>query len=344
MKEEIDILGFLDNSKEKQQTGYEGYPCFALDQAAADDETGIILTISQFARPTAMENLKALQLKKDVDFFLFEEFLSVYYLYRCDKVYMSSISFLPSTICNLKCRHCLNFNPFAKTFYKRDFHALKQDLDLFFEKVDRIMIFHLSGGEPFLYPQIGDLIQYIDKNYGYRIDNFRTVTNGTIVPSKQLLQQLADANVEVTIDDYRHAVPQFDDNFKELIDRFNRYQVKYIINRADKWVDLAPENTDYSKMCDMWLAYHYDQCCQTWQELRDGKLFYCNYAAYAAVAGLVEETKEETFDLRKCGMGQKKQLIEFRLGYSEKGYTEFCKRCRGFTAKNTKEVEPAIQM
>lgn len=64
MKEEIDILGFLDNSKEKQQTGYEGYPCFALDQAAADDETGIILTISQFARPTAMENLKALQLKK----------------------------------------------------------------------------------------------------------------------------------------------------------------------------------------------------------------------------------------------------------------------------------------
>ena len=268
-----------------------------------------------------MENMLAFGLRKDVDFFLFEEFLSVYYLYQYDKVYMSSISFLPSTICNLKCRHCLNFNPFAKKYYKRDYDDLIKDVDLFFEKVDRIMIFHLSGGEPFLYPCIGDVIQYIDENYADRIDNFRTVTNGTVLPSSQLLEQLANAEVEVTIDDYRHAAPQYEDNFKGLIDRFDQYKVKYVINKADKWVDLAPERTDYSKMGDAWLENHFDQCCQTWQELRDGRLFYCNYAAYAAVAGLAEDKEEESFDLRTCKVEQKKELIEFRLGYSEKGYT-----------------------
>lgn len=42
----------------------------------------------------------------------------------------SAISFLPSTVCNLKCRYCLNFNPFAKEFYKREWDKLIKDVDV----------------------------------------------------------------------------------------------------------------------------------------------------------------------------------------------------------------------
>ena len=39
----------------------------------------------------------------------------------------------------------------------------------------------------------------------------------------------------------------------------------------------------------------------------------------------------------------KKKLVEFRLGYNEKGYTNFCKKCMGFSPKNTNVRVPAEQ-
>lgn len=344
-KDEINIKGFIDNDLKKQKSGCCGYKVFPLDilQTLKDDEA-VILTISQFARASAREQLEHIGLKEHTDYILFEEFMSVYYIYKYDKVFMSTISFLPSTICNLKCRYCLNFNPFSKQFYKRNINELKQDIDLFFSKVDRVMIFHLSGGEPMLYPHITDLIRYIDEKYVDRIGVFRTVTNGTIIPDDSIVECLSQCNVEVTVDDYREAVPQYSDNFLMLIEKLDKFKVNYIINKADSWVDLAPEKTDLSELSEDKLIKHFDECCQTWHELRDGKLFMCNYASYAQVAGLVGADIEEYLELSKINNDNKRELVEFRLGYSSRGYTEFCKKCRGFTKDNDSVVKPAVQV
>ena len=70
--------------------------------------------LSQIQRGPIIEQVKKQGCRENVDFFVIEEFLSVYFIYKYDRVYFSSISFLPSTACNLKCKACLNFNPFAK--------------------------------------------------------------------------------------------------------------------------------------------------------------------------------------------------------------------------------------
>ena len=239
----------------------------------------------------------------------------------------------------------MNFNPFAKEFYVRDWEALRVDVDLFFANVDYIMIFHVSGGEPMLYKHTADLIAYIDENYGDRIGTLRTVTNGTIVPSDETLMKLSRCRVEVTVDDYREAVPKYNAQFDELIRKLEQYQIKHYINKVKSWVDLAPEKTDYSNMSEEQLIRHRSECGQTWQELRDGKLYSCNYAAYATVAGIAgEQDLEESYDLRRHTADKKKELVEFRLGYTNKGYTNFCKKCRGFTAHDTDAVEPAVQV
>lgn len=342
---EFQIIGFIDNSKQKQRTVTEGYPCYPLEELQLKPNEGIIVTMSQIARVLPLEQLKKYGYKKDIDYFTIEEFISVYNVYKNDKVYFSSISFLPSTICNLNCRNCLNFNPFAKSFYQRNIDELKKDVDLFFSCIDHIMLFHISGGEPMLYKYTAELIEYIDKNYGNRIDTLRTVTNGTVIPKEDTLKALAETSVEITVDDYRKAIPQFNGNFDKLIDKLNEYGIKHYINTVDRWIDLAPEKTDLSKLSDSKLIEHRDRCNQSWQELRNGKLYNCNYAAYAQVAGIAgEQDLEETYDLTAFTPDQKKELIEFRLGYTEKGYTEFCKKCRGFTPENKTEVEPAVQV
>ena len=342
---EVPIVGYIDNSPAKQNALINGKSCIGLNKLSLKPEEGIILTISQYDRAGAVEQLEQQGYRRDVDYFLIEEFISVYYLYKYDKVYFLNISFLPSTACNLKCRHCLNFNPFAKKFFIREWEELIKDVDLFFTCVDRIMLFHISGGEPMIYKHTADLAMYIDQNYGDKIDTLRMVTNGTIVPDDEVLKKLSQCRIEITVDDYREAVPQFSKQFDQLINKLNQYQIKYYINKADSWIDLASEKTDYSNWSEKQLEEHRESCEQSWQELRDGKLYSCDYAAYATVAGIAgEQDLEEVYDLTEFSQEKKKELVEFRLGYTTKGYTNFCKKCRGFTPENSEKVEVAEQI
>ncbi len=128
----LPFIAYIDNDKKKQGTVINGLNCISLEDAKLDEKHAIILTMSQFARVATIEQLKAKGLKRNEDFFIIEEFLSVYFSYKYEKVYMTAISFLPSTICNLNCKNCLNFNPFAKEFYVRKLEDLKHDVDSFF--------------------------------------------------------------------------------------------------------------------------------------------------------------------------------------------------------------------
>ncbi len=344
-EKEIPIKGFIDNDPVKQGKIIRGIKCYSPEDVTLSNDEGIVITMSQIARVKTIEQLKECGYKKDKTFFIIEEFLSVYYVYKNEQVYFSSISFLPSTACNLDCRYCLNFNPFAKQFYVREWEDLVKDVDLFFSCVDRIMLFHISGGEPMIYKYTADLALYIDKNYGNRIDTLRMVTNGTIVPKDEMLEKLSKCRLEITVDDYREAVPRFTEQFDRLICKLKEYQIPYYINKVDSWIDLGPEKTDYSGRTEEWLEEHRENCSQSWQELRDGKLYSCNYASYATVAGIAgEQDLEEVYDLTKFIPKKKKELVEFRLGYTTKGYTNFCKKCRGFTPDNREAMKPAVQI
>jgi MoaA/NifB/PqqE/SkfB family radical SAM enzyme len=344
-EKEIPIKGFIDNDPVKQGKIIRGIKCYSPEDVTLSNDEGIVITMSQIARVKTIEQLKECGYKKDKTFFIIEEFLSVYYVYKNEQVYFSSISFLPSTACNLDCRYCLNFNPFAKQFYVREWEDLVKDVDLFFSCVDRIMLFHISGGEPMIYKYTADLALYIDKNYGNRIDTLRMVTNGTIVPKDEMLEKLSKCRLEITVDDYREAVPRFTEQFDRLICKLKEYQIPYYINKVDSWIDLGPEKTDYSGRTEEWLEEHRKNCSQSWQELRDGKLYSCNYASYATVAGIAgEQDLEEVYDLTKFIPKKKKELVEFRLGYTTKGYTNFCKKCRGFTPDNREAMKPAVQI
>ena len=344
MQKEIEIIGYIDNDEHKAGTKINGLPCLTFPDTKLVQDVGIVVTMSQIARVTAMEQLRNAGLMEGKDFFLMEEFISVYYAYRYGKVYFSSISFLPSTACNLNCRYCLNFNPFSEKFYVRELDKLIADVDLFFKCVDHIMLFHVSGGETFLYPHIADIVCYISEQYADRIDRLRMVTNGTIVPDDAILAKLAETNIEITVDDYREELPGSEQKFAQLLAKLQAYGIRHYTNRVDTWIDLAPDKTDYTSLSEEDLICHRSSCNQNWQELRDGKLYSCNYAAYAVVTGkLGQQDMEETYDLRCYTSDKAKELVEFRLGYTEKGYTNFCKYCRGFTPQNKTKVRPAEQ-
>lgn len=343
MKDEIAVAGFIDNNPDKQGCELYGHTIYKLSEIKHGRDIGIIVAVSQFSRSAVIQQLEEAGYTENEDYFKIEPFLSAWYVYKYDKVYFTNVSMLPSTACNLNCELCLNFNPYAAKADVRTLEQVKEDIDLFFGCVDYVMLFHVSGGEPLLYPHFADVMEYLGTRYRKQILTLRTVTNGTIVPSDELLMRLSKIDFEITVDDYRDAVPDSKDNFDLLIQKLEKYHIKYEINKAESWIDLAPTRTDHSMWTEEQLIEHFDNCAQTWQELRDGKLYSCNYDGYATVAGINEEQKEEIFDLRNFQPGQRKELVEFRLGYNGKGYTNLCKHCRGFYLDNPVVGQPAAQ-
>lgn len=271
------------------------------------------------------------------------KYLLIYAFYVKKIVYFPDISFVPSTKCNLNCKCCLNLTPFLKIMKDEPIDRLKKEVDLFFSKVDYIGLFHISGGEPSLYPNLSELLIYINENYRNQIYKLAITTNGTQKFSDTLLTILSNHKIFVIVDDYTYTLKKFTKQLKELLISLNKYKICYIVNRPKTWIDLAPDITNHYNMNEDELTNFFNKCDVPWCEYYNGKLYSCNYAHYAEKAGLTICDNTEYINFFEITDNKKSELIEFRFGYTEKGYMEFCKRCAGFNNNPYKRI-PAEQI
>ena len=339
---------FIDPTNVWRYMGCCGWPVVNKEQVLNDFQGKTVLVASDGQEEhDIFLRLESVGFKRGKNCFNLIEFreklFSVYAVYVNNKVYIRDISFIPSTKCNLNCENCLNFTPYLKKMQDEPIEELKKHIDLFFSKVDYIGLFHVSGGEPVMYPHLAELLVYIDVNYRSKIHQLATTTNGTREYSDELCQILRKHNIFLVVDDYIEAIPENRDFYNSLLARLDRNNVWFLRNKVSDWIDLAPESTDNSQMDDQELQQHYTACAIPYQEYYNGRLYACNYAHYAEKADLTICDETEYLNLSKLNTSDKKKLVEFRLGYSVKGYVEFCKKCAGF-CNNPYKKRPAKQV
>jgi hypothetical protein len=267
-----------------------------------------------------------------------EKYLSVFAVYVCNKVYLWNIGVIVTTICNLNCRYCLNFTPYNKNMKHRALGELKDEVDVLFSCVDRLANLSVAGGETMLYPYLGELFQYISDKYRDKIDNIGIGTNGTIMPSDGLCKIFKKCGIAVYIDDYSKTIP----GIKIHYDAFIKKMMEYGIETNQIYIDLFyktfPPLENYSLYNERVLSDKFDKCMQVhYQDLKNGRIVACCCAAYALEAGLIKETEDDFYYINNFSnsIQSKKELVEFRLGYNNKGYVEFCKYCNGFPSINS---------
>jgi len=100
---------------------------------------------------------------------------------------MERVVLTSTHLCNLKCRLCIQGVPFYKTPYHPSLDELKEEIKSYFELVDSVDIFEISGGEPLLRNDLDLVLEYIFL-YNNRIKKeIRITTNANIVPNDNLL-------------------------------------------------------------------------------------------------------------------------------------------------------------
>ncbi len=266
-------------------------------------------------------------------------YLPIYLLYASDILYFKTTCMVITTKCNLNCKCCLNYTSYNQNKRHYPLDEMKENINLYFAKVDKVDRFMLSGGETMLYPQLVELLDYIYSKFSDRILNFTVVTNGTIIPSDELLECLKRNRIRVELDDYRRTIPE-KSMVDEISELFDDNGVKYETIRVPYWIDMDPVEKD--EKCN--LVKKANTCNVPFSCILSGRLYTCVFNSFAMEAGIIsrENACEDSLDLKE--IENRYVLLEAQLGYSKRGFYSFCASCPGHEWMNSHDVLPAQQL
>lgn len=347
LKFEDCVEGFIDNIKQGSYLGKKIISIFEFLELEQKKEYMIVIAANQSNTQYFKSQLLFNGFFEGDHIFTYSEFsefyLPLYYMYSWNKLYTESICCICTTVCNLNCKYCLNFTNYNQNKHHYDISQLKADIDKFFEWVDYVGLFHVSGGEPFLFPDLKELLEYLSQKYQHQIGQIATTANGTVVPDDPLCRIMAKENITLYLDDYRENVLLADKNYASVKKQAEKFGVDIIENHVEQWIAIFPNDNEIKWESEEALCTYFNACNRHFISLHNKKISLCNYSDYAVGAGLCEEHENDFFLLDKPTREGKVQLMEYVAGYSERGYSEFCKKCRGFLAINTSVCSVAEQ-
>ena len=195
------LEGFIDNDKQKQQREYKGFKVYSLEEYMQIKNGIIVIAIGEKTAPDIMQQLSDSQLVEEKDFYSYTLFLNKIFpiisLYFYNKSFVSLAQISLTERCTLKCKKCAHGCHAVDNSTAKDLtlEQVKKSADSFYSKVDFIQEFVLIGGEPLLYKDLSNVIEYIGKRYKHQIGIFSITTNGTIVPRQEIIEICKEYNI-----------------------------------------------------------------------------------------------------------------------------------------------------
>lgn len=334
--------GYIDNDEAKQKLGEGGYPVYSLKEFSKTyvSDTWIVtaMSCSHFLEVSRQLEEEGYELHRDYydHIYFLDHVLPVLAVYCLDKLYMKQVEMCLTDKCSLKCEKCAHAC-YAVDVGKSDLELgdIYESVDTFFQYVDVVNEFALLGGEPFLYREIDSVIAYIGERYRERIIYFTVVTNGTILPSKEVLDVCRKYSVFIKISNYSIQVPQLKEKYQKLTKVLKGNGITYVLGEPETmWIDYGFDSVQ-RKYEPEELTRVFDLCGTPCRELRGKRLYYCVMARSVAENLHYNLGEEDFLDLTQLdNKTAKKTLMEFNYGYSEKGFLDMCMRCRGAEAYN----------
>ena len=263
--------------------------------------------------------------KRNIQNTWYKNVASIWPLKYENKVHIFQTDVLVTEKCTLACSHCNMFMPHFESPNHRTLDILKSDIDLFFSKVDYVSVFHLVGGEPFLNPNIENVIRHVVSNYTLKIDKLIITTNGTILPKQSTLDLLKNSDVILSVSDYTDKLENIKSKVLKVIETFKSQNINHYVRTEIEWYDFGDLRIKKNLSTDE-LIKHFDSCTAPFRGLNDGKFYYCHLNTSAVRTNIFPLNDNDYVNLDDVSS---ENLIKFDLGYTDLGYITFCDNCNG---------------
>lgn len=330
------LAGFIDNDELKQHIGYRGYKVYSLSEYMEHRNGMLVVAVGKKTMPEILEQLADAQLLEGKDFYTYIEFSNKIFpiisLYLYNKSYISVAQISVTERCTLKCIKCAHGCWAVNNSRAKDLtlEQVQKSADSFFGKVDFTQEFVLIGGEPLLYKQLAEAIQYIGKRYRDQIGIFSITTNGTILPDERILKLCREYRVLFRISNYGATLPYLVNIYKRLTDVLGSHGIEYVLGKMEsEWTDYGFDYVN-RKASEVELIQVFDDCKTLCREIRENRFYFCVMARSVSENMGFHIGENDYLDMDSLeGEQGKKELLEFNLGYSEKGYLDMCNYCHG---------------
>lgn len=344
LKKYFNIVAVVDNDKNKAGKVIDGITVINVKDAEKIlHNYRIIVTTQAFFYAQICNQLQEMGLVENIDFTVWNQFFAEWYYKYKGMICLEKADIPITSYCSLNCENCSAFIPHIKEKRHEKLENIEKSVSLFFENVDRVQDMNLYGGEPFLHPQLCEIIEMLSK-YRDRIGYLGIITNGTIIPDQRVLDLLKKYNVGISISDYSNAV-DYKGKLEKLCKIFDENQINVVRTVNMVWFDLGFPRKEI-RYDSAGVKSHMICCNTACHDLIDGKIYYCVADRAAQLGGLIPHSQKSYIDLSnidKNSLESRKAILELCAGNIEGGSLEFCKMCGGFGCDNTDEVQAAKQ-
>lgn len=332
------FAGFMDNDIRKQEKEIDNSVVFSLDDYRNNKmKQWIVIAASDDNCKDMRSQLEDAGFVYKLDFWMHDEFIKEVFpilsFYYFQKLYVDLAQICVTERCTLRCKKCAHAcQNVDKKSPDMDLALVKKSADNFFKYVDVVGEFVLIGGEPFLYQQLGEAIEYIGKNYRDQILRFAITTNGTILPNDYIVDLCKKYDVTIRVSNYSRTLPNLKRRYELFYKKTDDLDViTWETNDKECWLDYGYGEYDRGNNSrDLQCAF--DICKTNCREVRGNRYYYCVMARSVSDNMKWNIGCDDYLDLEK--LENRKLLFEFQQGYSDKGYLDMCRYCRGAEAKN----------
>lgn len=234
------------------------------------------------------------------------------------------IHFIINNFCNLKCTHCFMYMNSYPTGRKRNvsLDIMKRDIDMLFNAIDSFGVVNVFGGEPFLHPELDEIVSMIleKHNYGSMIIN----TNGLADMKEEKMQVMKDGRVRLAFSNYLNSISeQQKEQLKKNIDMAKGMGIIVgMQNELPTWNISSTLGKNEYTINE--LKVYKQRCGVKFLYVHNGKVFPCAMCLSINDLG-VEDYKTDYVDISKCKNA--KELRKKILEMVNREYYSSCAHC-----------------
>lgn len=341
-KKELDIIGYIDSDVNKQGTLIKGLPVYSPD-VLKKKESHIKILVATFWSDQVFDFLHTYDYVYRRDFFLKDEFISIYMQKKHNQLILTNLSYTITRRCTLRCKYCVAFIPYYKNPQDEAIEDVLSSLENYFRYVNHLSLLSLTGGDTFLYGKLDELIETIGEKYlGSKITTLSILTNAILMPQETTLALLKKYKVIVRFTEYTKAIHK--QKIPEFCEILRKNGIQYEHATFEKWADIGfPQESNGIEKEDDKIAL-FTNCKKSCIHLSKNQITYCGIAFRADELDYAPLDPDDTIDLTNFPLEKKSELLEFLLGYHNKGYLNLCKKCNGGLNANEFHVEVGEQL
>ena len=161
---------------------------------------------------------------------------------------------------------------------------------------------------------------------------------------EQLLDIMAMFHIAAEVSDYTNAIEVIRKKVEETKLAFERKKINYYFLSSAQWVDFGFEEPDRGKTTKE-VACFFDYCRTKCRGYVKGEIWYCINAGFAEKALELPSDLDNRLNLQYIGdsLEERRKIVEFDIGFNQKGFLEMCRRCNGTCEINTNYIKVGEQ-